>query len=120
VRRILTTVSQVPEPIFDKATGQASTLANEIDMVEWAKDKRVVWEQIVKKYGGKVYAFDWGTWGFFNWATGKSWLTISSMSKAREFGWNRYDRTLDTWTETYRSFENAGVLPSRAALTKQD
>ncbi|KAF4222005.1 hypothetical protein CNMCM5878_007557 [Aspergillus fumigatiaffinis] len=119
VRRILTTVSQVPEPIFDKATGQASTLANAIDMVEWAKDKRVVWEQIVKKYGGKVYAFDWGTWGFFNWATGKSWLTISSMSKAREFGWSRYDRTLDTWTETYRSFENAGVLPSRAALTKQ-
>jgi hypothetical protein len=94
-------------------------LANEIDMIEWAKDKRVVWEQIVKKYGGKVDAFDWGTWGFFNWATGKSWLTISSMSKAREFGWNRYDRTLDTWTETYRSFENAGVLPSRAALTKQ-
>jgi hypothetical protein len=110
----------VPEPTFEKAAGQASTLANEIDMVEWANDKREVWEKVVSKYGGKVDAFDWGTWGFFNWATGKSWLTISSMSKARDFGWHRSDRTLDTWIETYRSFENAGVMPSLDPLVKRD
>ncbi|PWY83404.1 NAD-dependent epimerase/dehydratase [Aspergillus heteromorphus CBS 117.55] len=106
-----------PEPTFKKAAGQAKTLSNEIDMIEWAKDKRGVWEAVVQKYGGKVETFDWGTWGFFNWATGKSWLTISSINKARKFGWNRHDKTLETWIETYRSFENAGVIPSHAALT---
>ncbi|OOF93540.1 hypothetical protein ASPCADRAFT_173419 [Aspergillus carbonarius ITEM 5010] len=107
---------EVPEPKFEKAAGQAKTLSNEIDIVEWAKDKREVWERVVRKYGGKVEAFDWGTWGFFNWATGKSWLTISSINKARKYGWQRNDNTFDTWIETYRSFENAGVLPSHAAL----
>ncbi|KAJ5765253.1 hypothetical protein N7520_004812 [Penicillium odoratum] len=109
---------EVPEPNFHKTAGRAETLSNEIDMIEWAKDKRPIWEQVVRKYGGKAEIFDWGTWGFFNWATGKSWLTISSINKARKFGWQRNDSTLDTWIETYRSFENAGVLPSRMALTK--
>lgn len=68
------------------------------------------------KYGGQSEAFDWGTWGLFNWASGKSWPTISSVNKARKLGWTRYDSTLDTWMETYRAFEEAGVLPSRAAL----
>ncbi|KAJ5704024.1 NAD-dependent epimerase/dehydratase [Penicillium malachiteum] len=111
---------EVPEPKFDKAAGQANKLANEIDMVEWAKDKREVWERVVRKYGGKADAFDWCTWGFFNWATGKSWITISSINKARKFGWHRNDKTFDTWIETYRSFENAGVLPSRRALLKDN
>ncbi|KAL2786973.1 hypothetical protein BJX66DRAFT_328211 [Aspergillus keveii] len=111
---------EVPEPEFKKAAGQATTLANEIDMVEWAKNKRPVWERIVAKYGGEVEAFDWATWGFFNWATGKSWLTISSINKARKFGWHRSDNTFDTWIETYRSFENTGVIPSRRALLGND
>ncbi|GAQ45726.1 hypothetical protein AtubIFM61612_010506 [Aspergillus tubingensis] len=111
---------EVPEPTFEKAAGQAKTLSNEIDMVEWAKDKRAVWETVVQKHGGKVEAFDWGTWGFFNWATGKSWLTISSVNKARKYGWQRHDNTFDTWIETYRSFENAGVLPSHASLARAD
>ncbi|BCS02836.1 SDR family oxidoreductase [Aspergillus luchuensis] len=111
---------KVPEPKFEKAAGQAKTLSNEIDMVEWAKDKRAVWETVVQKHGGKVEAFDWGTWGFFNWATGKSWLTISSINKARKYGWQRHDNTFDTWIETYRSFENAGVLPSHASLARAD
>lgn len=48
-------------------------------MGDWAKDKRPVWEAICDKYGGNKEAFDWGTWGFFDWATGKSWPTISTM-----------------------------------------
>ncbi|GAB1217438.1 hypothetical protein ATERTT37_006677 [Aspergillus terreus] len=108
--------NKAPEPEFEKARGQATMLANEVDLIEWAKDKREVWERVVKKYGGSVSAFDYGTWGFFSWATGKSWLTISSVSKARKFGWKRFDNTTDTWFETYQAFENAGILPSRAAL----
>ena len=84
----------------------------------WAKDKKAVWERICNKYGGNKEAFDWGTWGFFDWAIGKSWPTLASISKARKFGWNRYDDTYETWIETFRSFENAGVLPSHQLITQ--
>ncbi|KAI9923925.1 hypothetical protein ASPWEDRAFT_436420 [Aspergillus wentii DTO 134E9] len=109
---------EVPEPNFQKAVGQAETLSNEFDMMEWAKDKRPVWERVVQKYGGNVEAFDWGTWGFFNWAMGKSWPTISSVNKARTYGWGRVDNTYDTWIDTFRSFENAGILPRHSALMR--
>ncbi|KAF4771362.1 hypothetical protein N7455_007876 [Penicillium solitum] len=107
---------EVPEPSFGKATGQGQTQSNEFDMVEWAKDKRPVWEAVVEKYGGKVEVFDWATWGFFNWATGRSWISISSMNKVRKHGWYRTDDTFDTWIRTFRSFENAGALPNHSAI----
>lgn len=87
-------------------------------MAEWAKDKRPVWETIVKKYGGKAEVLDWGTWGFFNWATGRSWISISSMNKARKAGWYHCDDTFETWIRTFRSFENAGAPPNHSAIMK--
>lgn len=85
--------------------------ANEFKMADWAKDKKAVWEEVCDKYGGSKEAFDWGTWGFFDWSIGKAWPTIMSISKARKFGWNRYDDTLETWIETFKTFANAGILP---------
>ncbi|KAK7702306.1 hypothetical protein SLS57_011438 [Botryosphaeria dothidea] len=107
---------EVPEPSFDKTKEKSDVMANELDLIEWAKDKKPVWETVVKKYGGKAEAFDWGTWGFFMWATGKSWLTIGSTEKARKFGWSRIDNTYDGWIETFRSLENAGILPRASAI----
>lgn len=95
-------------------------MANNFLMTEWHKDKKEVWERVVSKYGGQLEAFEWGTWDFFDWAVGKSWLTISSMTKARKFGWKRYDDTYDTYIETFRAFENAGVLPYADALRSEN
>lgn len=86
-------------------------MANNFLMTEWSKDKKEVWERVVAKHGGQLEAYDWGTWDFFDWAVGKAWCTISSVSKARKFGWQRYDDTYDTYIEAFQSFENAGVLP---------
>lgn len=80
-------------------------------MADWAEGKKEVWQRVVAHYGGHPDAFDWGTWDFFDWALGKAWYTIGSVSKARKFGWKRYDDSLDAWTQTFRSFENAGILP---------
>ncbi|GME31383.1 Nad-dependent epimerase dehydratase [Neofusicoccum parvum] len=101
----------IPEPKFAKTQERSNTLDNEVDMYEWAKDKKPVWEAIVKKYGGNPKAIEWGTWGFFGWATGKSWLTIGTTQKARKFGWTRMDDTYESWRETFRSLENAGIIP---------
>ena len=85
-------------------------------MTEWAKGQEGVWESVVAANGGHPDAFKWGTWDFFDWAVGKAWYPIGSVSKARKFGWMRYDDSYDTWIETFRSFENAGILPRREYL----
>jgi hypothetical protein len=85
-------------------------------MTKWASDKQQVWEKVCEKYGGNKEAFEWGTWGFFDWAIGKGWPTLASVSKARRMGWTRYDDTYETWIETFRTFESAGVLPPHRNL----
>ncbi|KAF4304808.1 putative nucleoside-diphosphate-sugar epimerase protein [Botryosphaeria dothidea] len=94
-----------------ESAGDSEVMEQSFKMGNWAKDKKPVWESICKKYGGNPEAFDWGTWWFMDWAVGKSWPTISSVNKARKMGWQRYDDTYETWIETFRSFENAGILP---------
>ena len=91
-------------------------MENAFSMVTWASDKKPVWEKICAKYGGNPEAFNWGTWAFFDWGIGKAWPTLSSMTKARKFGWNRYDDTYETWVETFKAFENAGTLPKGRVL----
>lgn len=109
---------QVPETTKFGATGEAGIKTeNEFKMGEWAADKKPVWEEICRKHGGNPEAFNWGTWGFFDWAIGKAWPTVSSVTKARKFGWNRYDDTYESWIETFRSFENAGILPRNGGKT---
>ena len=85
-------------------------------MAEWANDKKDVWNTICDKYGGNKEAFDWGTWDFMDWAVGRAWPCLSSMTKAREFGFTRYDDTFKTWVETFKCFENAGILPPNEAV----
>lgn len=93
------------------AAGVSDKLTNEFDILEWSKDKRPVWERVVAKYGGKVEAWDWTSWDSVMWAMGRSWPTIASMSKARRFGWTRYDDSHDNYFQTIRSLENADILP---------
>ncbi|KAL4901618.1 hypothetical protein BDW74DRAFT_187241 [Aspergillus multicolor] len=91
-------------------TGTGTHQENEFRMASWAaapKNQRA-WESLCAKYGGNADAFTWGTWAFFDWGVGKAWRTLSSVSKARRFGWNRYDDTFESWIETFWAFENAG------------
>lgn len=65
-------------------------------LTDWAADKREVWHRVCDKYGGDKDAFEWGTWYFFDWSLGRAWTTLSSITKARRLGWNRYDDSYDT------------------------
>lgn len=89
-------------------------------MIEWAKDKKPYWEAICKKYGGNPDAFDWGTWGFFDWSLGKAWPTIGTNNKARKYGWTRVDDTVETLYKTFKSFEHAGILPAGRTILADD
>lgn len=112
--------NKVPEEIEWKADGESQRMANNFSMIQWAKDNEEVWQSVVAKHGGHPEAFKWGTWDFFDWMIGKAWCTIGSVSKARKFGWMRYDDTYDTWIETFRSFENAGILPFQQVSSGKD
>lgn len=103
--------NQIPGDQEWKASGEGQRMEHNFLMTEWAQGKDSVWKQVVDKYGGNPEAYNWGTWDFFDWAVGKAWFTIGSVSKARKFGWTRYDDSYEAWIATFRSFENAGVLP---------
>jgi hypothetical protein len=109
-------MSQIPESDSWKASGEGQRMEHNFYMSDWAKDNKEAWDSVVRKHGGHPDAFHWGTWDFFDWAVGKAWFTIGSVSKARKFGWTRYDDTYDCWVKTFRSFENAGILPPSSAL----
>jgi hypothetical protein len=83
---------------------------------EWARDKKPAWEQVVQKYGGRMDVFDWVSWDHWNWALGRSWSTLLSVNKAREYGWIRFDDTYKTWLDTWTVLENAGILPKPQPL----
>lgn len=108
---MLTVTPKIPEQDEWNALGESERMEHNFHMRDWAKDKKQVWERVVAKHGGNPEAFDWGTWDFFDWALGKAWCTVSSPSKARKFGWTRFDDTYESYVETFHSFENAGVLP---------
>ena len=94
-------------------------MENNFSMIDWARDKRPYWESVCRKYGGNPEAFEWGTWGFFDWSIGKTWPTLGTNNKARRYGWTRVDDTLESWIETYRSFEAAGILPTGGGKTEK-
>lgn len=109
------TAFQAPEPDFNDPRRP-----KHFDMEAWAKDKKPVWERVVKKHGGRVDAFDWCSWDYLPWCMGRTWCTLSSMNKARKFQWDRYDDSQDTYMQAIRRFENAGVLPRVHAEVNRD
>lgn len=102
---------QIPDQTEWEAHGHNGVFEWNFKMGDWAEGKQQYWNKVCEKYGGDKQAFEWGTWGFFDWMIGKAWPTTSSMSKARKFGWHRQDDTYETYVETFRAFQNAGVLP---------
>ncbi|KAH7061963.1 nucleoside-diphosphate-sugar epimerase GsfE [Paraphoma chrysanthemicola] len=109
-----------PEPDFTKNESSRTKMVNNFSMIDWARDKKPYWESVCRKYGGNPDAFDWGTWGFFDWMSGRTWPTLGTTNKARKYGWTRVDDTRESWYETFRSFEAAGVLPKGGGKANED
>ncbi|RAK71493.1 SDR family oxidoreductase [Aspergillus fijiensis CBS 313.89] len=85
------------------------------DLGEWAQDKKAVWERIVAKYGGDPEAFQIDAFRLMNWCitpAANSAPVMSTVVKARRFGWVHSDDTYQSWLNTMRAYENAGVLPT--------
>ncbi|CAK44055.1 hypothetical protein M747DRAFT_357323 [Aspergillus niger ATCC 13496] len=107
---LLASYFQAPMDKFEAPTETTQSF----DLAEWAQDKKPVWERIVTKYGGDPEAFQLDAFRLMNW-----YITpapnmvpfISTVAKARHFGWNHGDDTYQSWLNTMRAYEDAGVLP---------
>lgn len=87
----------------------------QLSLVEWAHGKQDIWKRVTEKYGGNVDAFQTDNYGLLDGlfsppTPGATFLTTTH--KARKLGWNRIDDSYEAWTSTFRSYENAGILPS--------
>lgn len=86
-----------------------------VDLAEWEKDKQEVWERIVATHGGKAESFHAGAFSFLSWGlnpTGNMKAPfMSTVAKARKFGWHRVEDSYEAYSRTFRSYENAGILP---------
>ncbi|KAF2033549.1 hypothetical protein EK21DRAFT_109017 [Setomelanomma holmii] len=111
-------VNECPEPDFRASGSYRTKMENNSSMIDWARDKRPDWMSICQKYGGNADAFDWETWGFFDWSIGKTWPTLGTNNKARRYSWTKVDDTLESWFETYKTFEAAGILPKGGGRTE--
>ncbi|KAJ6113426.1 hypothetical protein N7523_006743 [Penicillium sp. IBT 18751x] len=87
-----------------------------VNLAEWAKGKKEVWEQIVAKYGGKAESFQAESFAFLTWCLNPTGdietPVLSTVTKARNLGWNRTDDPYEAFSKTFRAYENAGILPS--------
>ncbi|KAF9884380.1 hypothetical protein FE257_001836 [Aspergillus nanangensis] len=110
---------QTEWPELGDKLGDGTRMAHSFRMADWARDKKPVWERVCEKYGGSKEAFDWGTWAFFDWTVGKAWPTLSSINKARSLGWTRQDDTIQSYLDTFKSFEHAGILPQNSRLHEE-
>ncbi|KAH8426308.1 SDR family oxidoreductase [Aspergillus melleus] len=91
----------------------------QLSLAEWAQDKRPVWRTIVARCGGNVDSFQEHGFAMLDWlfspsTPGAAFMT--SVQKARKFGWTRIDDSYEAWISTFRSYENADILPSRDRL----
>lgn len=71
----------------------------QISLEEWAEDKFPVWKKLVKEHGGSVDSFQIHAFKTLDWllsppVPGAAFLT--SIQKARKFGWSRIDDTPET------------------------
>lgn len=88
-----------------------------VDMAEWARDKKPVWDKIVEEYGGDKEAFQMDSFALMNWyitpnGEREEPFVLGTASKARGFGWTRYDDSYRAWLDTYWAYQCAGVLPA--------
>ncbi|RDW74616.1 SDR family oxidoreductase [Aspergillus mulundensis] len=90
-----------------------------LSLAEWARDKKGVWERITARYGaGSGEAFQEHSFALMDGLLSRpvpGAQFVASVAKARRFGWRGCVDSYEAWVDTFRSYENAAVLPRREA-----
>ncbi|CAG7926822.1 unnamed protein product [Penicillium olsonii] len=98
---------------FTKTSFEAGDTHLDVNLEDWAKDKREVWNALCDKLGspGSKSTFDAGTWAFQDWVFQRTWSAPLSMNKARKFGWTGHLDSFDSFTDAFTKFKELGQIP---------
>ncbi|KAK5705753.1 hypothetical protein LTR17_021388 [Elasticomyces elasticus] len=98
---------------FSKPAPESGVSQQDFTLVEWAKDKKPVWDRICDKAGlpEAKATFEAGTYGYQDWVFMRSWSATLSMSKARAFGWTGYKDSYDSVVEVFKRFQELKQIP---------
>ena len=91
-----------------------------LSLAHWAREKRSVWEDIVRRYGldasSAAASFQEHSFAQMDGLLSRpvpGAQFVASMRKAKRFGWCGEEDSYEAWVKTLRAYENAGVLPRR-------
>ncbi|KAK5706454.1 hypothetical protein LTR97_001442 [Elasticomyces elasticus] len=98
---------------FSKPAPESGVPQQDFTLIEWAKDKKPVWDRICDKAGlpEAKATFEAGTYGYQDWVFQRSWSATLSMSKARKFGWTGYKDSYDSVVEVFKRFQELKQIP---------
>ena len=105
-----------PDQKFKKTSFVDNETHLDINLEEWAKDKREVWERLCDRLGSpeSKSTFDAGTWAFQDWVFKRTWSSPLSVNKARKFGWTGQLDSFDSLTDAFSNFMELGQIPGSA------
>jgi len=85
----------------------------DLSLVEWAKDKRKVWDRICDKAGVSAAKATWdaGTWAYQDWVFRRTWSATLSINKARQYGWTGHLDSYTSFVDAFNMFEKTNQIP---------
>jgi nucleoside-diphosphate-sugar epimerase len=99
--------------VFTKPRPTEGDVQLDINLAEWAKDKREVWDRICDEAGlpDAKATWDAGTWAYQDWVFQRTWCATLSINKAREFGWTGHIDSYKSFTNMFKKFAELGQIP---------
>ncbi|KAJ2990136.1 hypothetical protein NUW58_g3104 [Xylaria curta] len=97
-------LSVVANDIGLKGRAPQSYLRPRVDLVKWAETDEVqsAWKRLSDTHGLDPETLEKATWAFANFAWGRDYNVVLSMTKARNLGWTGY---LDSWENLRNIFD---------------
>ncbi|KAJ3028922.1 hypothetical protein HK097_005869 [Rhizophlyctis rosea] len=74
--------------------------------------KKDIWNSIATKSNLDTSAFEYATWEFAEFATGRTWPDDGDMTRAREAGWDVTVDTWQMWKETFDKMKELKIIPA--------
>ncbi|KAJ3039484.1 hypothetical protein HDV00_012164 [Rhizophlyctis rosea] len=95
----------IPDP-------KAGQMACQVQLSKEMPAKKDLWDSIAKKHNLDASAYEYATWKFGEFATGRSWSDEGDMTRAREAGWDVTVDSWQTWKESFDKMKELKIIPA--------
>lgn len=84
-----------------------------VSLVKWSQDKDVqaAWKKLSDREGLDSSALEKASWAFADFAWGRDYNVVLSMSKARKLGWTGYYDTWENMSSVFDTLKEERVIP---------